>query len=357
MPGKNLKYHYAVGVMSGTSLDGLDMALCRFSKNGANWEFEIKGHKTASYPKKLKDSLILAPRLSGFDLTCLHKEYGKFIGGQIKKFMADKVQKEYVVACHGHTVFHQPEKKITLQIGCGAEIAAKTGMTVITNFRDLDVALGGQGAPLVPLGDKVLFGNYNYALNLGGFANISYEFRKKYIAYDICPANIVLNALSAERTMPYDKDGELARSGKLIIELFEQLEALDYYRKKPPKSLGREWVESNVFPLLNNYDSSPEDKLHTFTHHICSQINKCLSKSNNKTILVTGGGALNKFLIETLREHTEQKIIIPDQEIINYKEALIFAFLGVLRSRHEINTLASVTGATFNHSGGSLYMV
>lgn len=357
MPGRNLKNHYAVGVMSGTSMDGLDLALCYFSKKGTEWEFEIKGYKTVPYPKKLKDKLIQAPWFSGFDLTCLHKEYGKFIGRQVKKFMADKIQKEYLVACHGHTVFHQPERKITLQIGCGAEIAAKTGMTVISNFRDLDIALGGQGAPLVPLGDKVLFGEYNYALNLGGFANISYEFRKKYIAYDICPANIVLNALSAERMMPFDKGGELARSGKIIVDLFEQLEVLDFYGKKPPKSLGREWVESNIFPLLNNYNSSPEDKLHTFTHHICSQINKCLSKSNNKTILATGGGALNEFLIETLREHTAHKIVIPDQKIINYKEALIFAFLGVLRYRNEINTLSSVTGATFNHSGGCLYMM
>lgn len=258
-----------------------------------------------------------------------------------------------LVASHGHTIFHQPEKAFTFQLGHGASIAAETGITTVADFRSGDVALGGQGAPLVPVGDRLLFNDYNMCLNLGGFANISYEENHKRIAFDICPVNILLNDLAMRLGKQYDAGGALGRTGRVDDKLLSRLNHLDFYREKPPKSLGREWLDTYFIPLLDESTIPVKDKLHTLYEHIAIQI-AGVSKKNGR-ILITGGGTFNTFLLERIKEHIAVEMVIPADTIINYKEALIFAFLGLLRYLGEINCYASVTGAKRDSSTGVIY--
>lgn len=343
-----------IGVMSGTSLDGLDICYCSFSTSKNNkWTYKINTAATIDISLKLKTKLKNATTSSGLELTLLNNEMGDFIGHSINQFIKKhKINSIDFISSHGHTIFHQPEKKLTLQIGNGANISAITQHPVICDFRTSDIALNGNGAPLVPIGDALLFAEYDYCLNLGGIANISYQ-EKERIAFDICPTNMVLNKLAHELEKEYDENGNFAKSGKIDNSLLAEFNNLDYYQKIPPKSLGFEYVEQNIFPILNNYEISIEDKLRTFTEHIAQQISKQLKKDS--TLFITGGGAFNHFLIQRLDEICDVKIIIPCEEIINFKEALIFGFLGVLRYRNEKNTLKSVTGAQFDNIGGCIY--
>jgi len=259
-----------------------------------------------------------------------------------------------IILVYGHTIFHQPNNHLTTQIGNGANITAITKLPVICDFRSTDVALGGQGAPLVPIGDELLFSNYDYCINLGGIANISYKKDKQRIAFDICPVNMVLNYLSQKIGFNYDDKGKMASKGKTDKELLDKLNKLNYYKNTSPKSLGIEWIEKEIFPLLNTSKISFEDQLSTFVAHIVLQISKTISGTNKK-IIITGGGAYNTYLIEQLNKATKNQIIIPSKEIIEFKEALIFAFLGVLRWRKEPNCLKSVTEAKNNNVGGCIY--
>jgi anhydro-N-acetylmuramic acid kinase len=223
------------------------------------------------------------------------------------------------------------------------------------------VALGGQGAPLVPIGDHFLFASHDFCLNLGGISNVSFQKEGKRIAYDIGVANMLLNHITSSEDIPYDKGGERARKGKLIPALLKELDALDYYRKPYPKSTGYEWFCREVLPLVEKTKAPMESLLHTSIHHICGQIARevrKLSTPGNKTLLVTGGGAFNTFLIEVLQEKTGKDITveIPSRELIEFKEALVFAFMGVLRIEQEINVLHSVTGAHRDSSSGVLYL-
>ena len=311
-----------------------------------------------------------ADRLSGIELMELHRDFGRFTGNSVNEFLKDVEVKPDLIASHGHTVFHQPENRLTLQIGDGAEIAGLTGISTISDFRRLDVALGGQGAPLVPVGDELLFGNYNYCLNLGGFANISFREHGKRVAFDICPVNIVLNLLAGEKGKAYDHNGDIALEGIIVPELLESLEALDFYWLRGPKSLGKEWVDSVVLPLLEKSQAPVEDKLRTFCEHIALRINAIINKESLQSgfkngsggsnpapaMLITGGGARNGFLTELISEKTAPvQTIIPESDLVDFKEAIIFAFLGVLRLRGEANCLASVTGAIRDNSGGIIY--
>jgi anhydro-N-acetylmuramic acid kinase len=339
--------------MSGTSLDGLDLVAAEFWQSAGKWKFEIISAKTISYPNDWRERLNSSPTLSGEKLIELHTKYGRFLGNETLQFIQEIGFQPDLIASHGHTVFHQPEMGFTFQIGNGADIAAITGITTVSDFRTGDVALGGQGAPLVPVGDKLLFSEFDFCLNLGGFANISYEDNNRRIAFDICPVNFILNHFAEKQGLQYDKNGELGRKGKINSALLKNLNQLDFYQKKPPKSLGREWVEQVFNQELNNFSISDSDKLRTVYEHIAQQIAQIAAGSGK--MLVTGGGAFNAFLIELISNQTTVEIVVPTKEIVDFKEGLIFAFLGVLKINGQNNCLSSVTGAKQDSSTGMVF--
>jgi len=344
----------ALGIMSGTSLDGIDLALCRFSRSADKWDYEIVSAETIAYSPLWIEKLTQAPQMLAEAFLKLNDEYGRYTGELINKFLRSK-ELPLLIASHGHTIFHQPNEKFTYQLGSGASIASTTQITTVSDFRSFDVALGGQGAPLVPTGDQLLFPDFNYCLNIGGFANISFEKDGKRIAFDVCPANIVLNELAQKKGFAYDRDGKLGASGTVFKPLLEDLNNLDFYRQKWPKSLGREWAENHITPLLSAFGLSVEDQAATFYEHIAYQISKVIA--NKGTLLSTGGGSKNLFLIDQIKLKTSCQIITPDEKLIDFKEALIFAFLGVLANERQINILSSVTGSTQDHIGGIIYYI
>ncbi len=345
----------ALGMMSGTSLDGLDLVVCHFERKSKGWKYETIVSKTIDYPVGLKKDLKLVFSQDANTLAALHASFGRYMGQAAKQFLQETGAEVDFISSHGHTIFHAPEKGYTLQIGSGAEIAVATNKIVVCDFRSTDIAKGGQGAPLVPVGDKLLFNEYNACLNLGGFANVSYDRSDgARIAFDICPVNIVLNKLANSLGHAYDPDGTLAQSGKIIPELMEKLNSLEYYKAKYPKSLGLEWVNTNIFPLLAGTQPAI-DLLRTFTVHAAQQISHTLNESPGKTVLVTGGGAYNVFLLEQVKLLCHKEMVIPTNILIEMKEAVIFAFLGLLRLEGQANTLASVTGAKGNSVSGAVY--
>jgi len=353
------KHNFVVlGLMSGTSLDGVDLALCHFTGDNNEWTYSIEAARTIPYSNEWKNRLIAAETFPGIDLLLLHKTYGAFLGELAHTFLKERKAVPHFIASHGHTIFHQPEKKLTFQLGDGASIAATTRITTISDFRSLDVALGGQGAPLVPIGDELLFHEYNQCLNLGGFANISFSEKGSRKAYDICSVNLILNYLAAKYcNTPYDKNGSIGRSGKVNHALLDQLNKLGYFEQKPPKSLSREWVVKNMLPLIESQELTIPDKLRTVYENIAVQLTKVINATPGNNILVTGGGAYNIFLVELIKEKTRMNIIVPDKMVIDFKEALIFAFLGVLRFLDIPNCLASVTGAKKDNLGGVIFNV
>jgi anhydro-N-acetylmuramic acid kinase len=342
-----------LGIMSGTSIDGLDLALCTFSRSRSIWNYKILKAKTLSYPAKITESLKNAINLAAPDLCSLDHEYGKWIGEKSEKFLKDNKLNADWIASHGHTVFHQPLKAFTLQIGNGNDIAALAGIPVICDFRSLDVALGGQGAPLVPVGDEYLFGNYDFCLNLGGFSNISFKKNGKRIAFDICHVNMGLNSLGGKMGLDFDNNGDNGRQGKIRPQILDKLNNLDFYRQDPPKSLSREWFIQHIDPILC-CDVDYKDIMRSFYEHISEQICSVLNKIEGKNVLVTGGGAKNEFLVELITQKTNRKIEIPEPVLTDFKEALIFAFLGFLKVNNIPNVFSSVTGASKDHCGGSI---
>lgn len=354
---KNLNSIYSIGVMSGTSLDGVDIALCLFENKLSKWHFNLLKYATYAYSNEWKDKLQNAQNLKAYDLIKLHKDYGFFIGELVNIFNNGLPINVNIISSHGHTIFHNPAEKVTFQLGDGSVIAATTGITTISDFRTLDVAMCGQGAPLVPIGDKILFKNYDYCLNLGGIANVSYDVDGKRIAFDICPVNMALNYLSNIVKKDFDKDGVLSSKGTINSNLLEQLNLLDYYYLKPPKSLSREWFEATFLPLISNSQISVENRLATVCEHIAIQISKVLPANKQHSVLTTGGGALNKFLVELMSKHSVNQFVVPTKEIVEFKEAIIFAFLGVLRLRNEINVLSSATGAKKDTVSGVIHKI
>jgi len=349
------EFFKVIGVMSGTSIDGLDIAYCEFKYIDNKWNYLIKFAETFKYNEYWINKLQNAPKLNGCELSLLNNEFGNFIGERINIFSTKNKIKADFISSHGHTVFHQPEKKVTLQIGSGACISAITGLNVINDFRVMDVAFGGQGAPLVPIGDKLLFSKYDCCINLGGFANISLDIDSKRIAYDICPVNIVLNHYALKLGFQFDKNGEIASKGNINNDLLIQLNNLEYYWRKNPKSLSKEWVDKFFLPIVEKYKISTNDVLKTLVEHIAIQISRIIDTKTNKNLLFTGGGTYNNFLIERIAEILKIKIKKPNENLIDFKEALIFAFLGVLYLKNEINCLSTVTGAIKNSIGGALY--
>lgn len=345
-----------IGIMSGTSLDGIDLAHCELEKRSDKWCYTISATETLPYTKEWKNMLAKAHLLSGLELSLLHVNYGKLLGTALNEFIIKNKLKVDLVSSHGHTIFHQPQKALTLQIGSGAEIAAACGLPVVCDFRSVDVALGGQGAPLVPIGDKLLFSEYDYCLNLGGIANISYDDNGSRKAFDICPVNIAANMLAAEKGMAFDTAGKFGKDGTINKDLLNNLNALSFYNDSgKAKSLGREWIEQNFLPILFASTACVEDKLCTLYHHIAQQITLAIKNKKSGKMLITGGGAYNSFLIDTIIKYSSWKIEVPDKTTIEFKEALIFALLGLFRYNNEVNCLSSVTGAAFNNIGGCIY--
>ena len=347
--------YFLVGVMSGTSLDGIDLAYVHFTKN-ENWSYKIIFTETVSYNSYWENILKLAVDYDKNSLESLDVEYTHLLASTINTFI-NKYQLTNIdaVSSHGHTILHQPENKITLQIGNLPILTDLIKRDVVCDFRLQDVRLGGQGAPLVPLGDQLLFSDYSSCINLGGFSNISKDNSNTRIAYDICPVNIVLNHYVQKTGVSYDDKGVLASSGKICDLLLKDLNSLSFYKKTHPKSLGLEWVKSVIFPLIDSYNLTVKDVLRTFVEHVSIQIGKELVSGDANT-LFTGGGVYNLFLMSRIKNYSNAKITIPNIDLIEFKEALIFAFLGVLRLRDEINVLASVTGAKSNHSSGKIFI-
>lgn len=352
-----LKHFYnVIGVMSGTSLDGVDLAHIHFTKDSKGWNFEIIEAETVAYSSEWFNKLKNAVQFSELELVELNKSYTKLLAEIISRFISkNSITNLDAVCSHGHTILHQPQNGFTLQIGNLPEITSLIRQKVVCDFRIQDVQLGGQGAPLVPIGDQILFFDYKYCLNLGGFSNVSFEENNSRIAFDISAVNTVLNFYANQFDLDYDNKGEISRNGNLNQKLLDELNALPFYRAKYPKSLGFEFVKETLLPLIENYEIPVADKMQTFTVHVAFQIANALPQKDSK-LLITGGGAYNDFLVEQIQRFLpEMEIVIPNKKIVEFKEALIFALLGVLKLRGEINVLSSVTGASENHSSGTIF--
>lgn len=350
-----------IGLMSGTSLDGLDMAYCHYTFDDNKWNYDIVYTKHIKYDEIRQKQLKEAIHLPVIELLELHHSYGKWLGEQVKEFIDSNALDVDFVASHGHTIHHQPQRGITYQMGSGQHLSNVCQKPVVNDFRSGDLALDGQGAPLVPIGDRYLFSEYDFCLNLGGISNISLEENGIRIAYDIGIANMVLNYLCQKIGKQYDHNGDIARKGTLNRNVFNELNALPYYSSNYPKSTGYEWFTAEICPIIDNAEDKVENLLCTSVHHIAHTIAQAIGSHKtakiNPQMLVTGGGALNTFLIETIRRYVSNgfEVVVPERKIIDYKEALIFGFLGVLRKRKETNILHSVTGAKRDSCGGVFY--
>ncbi|WP_431161375.1 anhydro-N-acetylmuramic acid kinase [Flagellimonas beolgyonensis] len=349
-----------LGLMSGTSLDGLDMAYCHIWKDNEHWHFSIKHTKDVSYTDEMREYLKNAIYLSEEDHAQLHKDYGVWLGEQAKLFIEELGEEVDFIASHGHTSHHRPKEGITFQLGDGQLLANTSGKQVVCDFRTKDVSLKGQGAPLVPIGDRLFFHDYEFCLNLGGISNISFEKEGERIAFDIGLANMPLNFITHKMGLSYDDDGQLARSGNLDQGLLDQLNRLEYYTLPYPKSTGYEWFTAKIIPLIKASKATDADLLHTFIHHNCEQIATVAHTYATKPqsrILATGGGALNGYFMETLQDKlgTDITVVVPDKTLVAYKEALVFALMGVLRLEGKINVLSSVTGAMEDSGSGEVF--
>lgn len=344
-----------IGLMSGSSLDGVDIAYVNFSHDNKRWFFQIVEAGNVPYSSYWKEQLAEAFNKKPEDLKELDKEYGRYLGTITKRFIEKYELEPKLIASHGHTIFHRPDEGFTLQIGDGQEIAKATGITTVNDFRSEDVMKGGQGAPLVPIGDRHLFADYPICLNIGGIANVSYEYEGKRIAYDICIANQMLNYLANKLGYDYDNNGSFARQGKVNLDLLKAFNDNSYYDKEAPKSLGREFFEKYQHQIIEESSLDVRDIIATATEHIASQIVKSTDMLEKSKMLITGGGAKNNYLVERISGLSKHEVVIPDTMIIDYKEALIFAFLGTLKMEGKINVLSSVTGATSDSSSGTIH--
>lgn len=349
--------------MSGSSMDGLDIAYCTFEEIGGKWSFQINQADCIPFDENWKSMLHQITQFNGKELMLAHTAFGKWMGEAIQQFVETHQleHKVHLIASHGHTVFHEPKLGMTFQLGDGAAIAAITQLPVVSDLRNMDVALGGQGAPIIPIGEKYLWSEYDCFLNIGGISNITIKKGNEHIAYDVCPANRVLNLLASELNLTYDDRGREAQKGQLNQSLLNQLNELDYYKHSYPKSLSNEFGIDIVYPIIQNYPISIQDKLNTMCEHIAIQIANEVDahQVKNCKMLVTGGGALNTFLITLIKEKlvaNDVEVIVPDMNLIQYKEAVVMALIGILRWREEVNVLESVTGAKRSSVGGALWM-
>ena len=358
-----------IGLMSGSSLDGLDIVFAELEESRGTWSFTIKSAACYEYDDEWKQKLAEAKNLTAYNYFLLHAAYGKYLAKCVNYFIEenDLHHQVQLIGLHGHTVFHEPKFGITTQLGCGATLAAFTGINTVSDLRIMDVALGGQGAPIVPLGEKLLFPEYDFYLNIGGISNLSFQHQKQFIAFDVCPANRVLNMLAKNKGKDFDENGDMDASRKIITALLDKLNDLDYYTLSAPKSLSNNFGTDVVYPLIESFNVSTADALRTYTEHIAYQLQQSIRNIiTNKNfevqsfkLLVTGGGAFNSFLIKKIKENFASlniEIIIPENNIVLYKEALIMALLAVLRWREENTVTASVTGASRSSIGGAVWI-
>jgi anhydro-N-acetylmuramic acid kinase len=345
---------HVIGVMSGSSLDGLDVAYCRFVKHDEQWQHAIEDARTVHFDAVMRKRLLGVMQGSALDLARLDRDLGRMIARACNELRDGRPLD--LISSHGHTIFHQPGEGLTTQIGSGAQIAALTGRPTVFDLRSKDVAMGGQGAPLVPFGERALFTGTDTFLNLGGIANVSHHANGSVTGYDICTCNQALNLLANEVDRPYDKDGAIARTGQVVPDLLSALGALPFHHLAPPRSLGREWFDAEMAPLVQDAQLPLRDRLRTVTEHIAHTLAEALRHGNAQRVLVTGGGAHNGFLLERMRACCAAEIVVPEASIVDFKEALVFAFLGLMRWRGETNTLASVTGAPADSIGGALVL-
>lgn len=355
-----MKIYNVIGVMSGTSMDGIDFVHCSLNENNEKWNYTINASKTIDYDEKWRLRLSKLRSQSAYNFVRTDRYYGEYIGQLVNQFLKETNLTADLISSHGHTIFHQPENNLTTQIGDGNAISAITGIPSVTNFRAMDVILGGQGAPLVGIGDNLLFEEYDMCLNIGGFANISAKVDGKMVAYDICPANILLNRIAREFDLEFDEDGKIAETGKIDYDLLADLNNIEYYNQAYPKSLGREWINQNFWAIVRESKIEKQDKMKTLVDHIAGQIGQNIDMlagddASKIKVLATGGGVLNPVLIDYIKSNTDADIVIPDSELINYKEALVFALMGVLRIQNKVNVLAAFTGADSGSVSGSLH--
>ncbi len=354
-----------IGLMSGSSLDGLDIAYVQLEEVRGSWTYQLLQSTCIPYPIEWRLKLQHAATIPVGDFLKLHTSYGRYLGTQVKSFIVENNldHKVHFIASHGHTVFHEPQHHTTFQLGDGASLAAVAELPVISDLRSLDVALGGQGAPIVPIGDKLLFGHYDYLLNIGGIANMTVWHNGEPVAFDICAANQILNGLAERDGMTMDEGGAIAAGGELLVGVLEELNNAAYYKKVAPKSLSNEEARQIVFPILLESDHNTADMLHTATKHIAQQIAAAVAKyphgKDSANMLVTGGGAFNTFLVTCLQKELAAynvAVSIPDEGTVQYKEAIVMALIGTLRWREETNVLSSVTGASKDSVGGAMWL-
>ena len=354
-----------IGIMSGSSLDGLDICYTILEESRGEWKFDIQEAECRPYSEEWTDKLARAAQLDGGSFVRLHTAYGRFIGEQINQFVEKYSLQHKVdfIATHGHTVFHSPKEHTSFQIGDGASIAALTGLPVISDLRSLDVALGGQGAPIVPIGDKLLFGDFHYWLNIGGIVNITLQHQDKLLAFDVCTGNQALNSLAGAAGKEFDDDGKLARQGRLLLDVLGELNRQPYFQKLPPKSMSNDQAKALVFPVLSESPHHHLDLLRTVVQHIAEQVAEVIKRFPNPAdpakMLITGGGAFNNFLVETIQAQVEPlgvHVIVPYEQVVKYKEALVMALIGALRWREETNVMSMVTGSSRDSISGALWM-
>ncbi|MFM7594931.1 MAG: anhydro-N-acetylmuramic acid kinase [Flavobacteriales bacterium] len=347
-----------IGLMSGTSLDGLDIAYVHFSGTEDVLTFSLEAAETVALPVEIKAALHAIETLSSREVFKLNQRIGRFYADAVNEFIQTyNLEKTRIdaIASHGQTIFHQPEDGYTVQLGCGSTLAYHSGLPVINDFRSLDVAAGGQGAPLVPIGDQLLFGTLADAyINIGGFANISFKTNANTLAFDVCPGNLPMNAYARQLGKEYDVDGEIAATHQADPEVLNTLNNLPYYKLDGPKSLGTEWLDSTFYPSIPS-QIEPAVAIATINEHLADQLANVLEKHTLKRAYITGGGALNTSLMNQLKSKYSGEVIIPSAEIVHFKEAIIFAFLGFRFLNQQFNSLASVTGAKENVCGGALH--
>lgn len=354
-----------IGLMSGSSLDGLDIVYTQLTEIRGAWSYEVLASACEPYPVELSDELRRAAGLSVPEFLRLHTRYGHYLGNAVNTFITrhQLEHKVHFICSHGHTVWHEPRRQTTTQIGDGAAIAAHTYLPVIADLRNMDVALGGEGAPIVPIADRLLFSDYNFCLNIGGIANITIN-REQPLAFDICPANQLLNHFALGLQKAYDENGELARLGNNVEPVLQKVNQVAFYEQRIPKSLHNGFVTEEVIPHFSDI-SDHRDALHTSTRHIVAQIIKAMDPyllpGVEQKMLVTGGGAFNTFLIELLQEELARTgqsvaVVVPDEQTVKFKEAIAMALMGALRWREEPNTYASVTGAKHDSIAGTIWL-
>ncbi len=356
--------YQVIGLMSGSSRDGLDIVFALIEEQRGKWSYTLEEAVCEPYPEFWQKALDMDLAMPFPAFLELHSAYGRYLGERVMAFIQERNLKHRVhfIASHGHTAYHNPGARTGFALGDGAQLAAITGLPVITDLRSMDLALGGQGAPIVPIGDRLLFSDYPFLLNIGGIANLTMRTDSGYLAGDIGPANQVFNRLAGRKGMDMDRGGELAAKGKLSPEILQRLADQEYYRLPMPKSLSNEKALALMDPLWES-GLEVEDALATAQAHLVAQIVRSLESVHGREkggrMLVTGGGAFNHQLMAQLSGALAPlsiEPVVPEKELVEFKEALVMALMGVLRWREETNIYGETTGASRDHVGGALWM-